>query len=348
MARTGGGVEGKRGRCDPKVTCFGRRWSLAAILLSASLAAPAAQARPALSAGTSTSIALGVSVSDPGRAPALERYVSEVGQKPAVVMWFQSFDEPLYYSDQRTAVDGLGALPMISWEPVQDGRGIPLAQIASGAIDSYLRAAAVAAAAWHRPIFIRFAPEMNLANQPWGPGVEGNTPNAYVAAWRHIVTLFRNSGATNVRWVWAPNVDCGGRCPFDSFYPGDRWVDWAALDGYNYGPINGNEWMSLVETFGSSYDDITALTAKPLMITETASAELGGNKAAWITQAFLYGIPTHLPRVRAVVWWQHDDQGADWRVDSSPAALASFRAVAASPLYSAGASVLAAAIPSGR
>ena len=125
---------------------------------------------------------------------------------------------------------------------------------------------------------------MNLSDNTWGPGVNGNTPEEFVAAWRHVVSVFRAVGATNVLWVWSPNVDCGGQCPFDAFYPGDAWVDWVALDGYNYGPVDDVPWMSMAQIFGPSYDDLTALTTKPLMIAETASTEEGGDKAAWITE----------------------------------------------------------------
>ena len=65
---------------------------------------------------------------------------------------------------------------------------------------------------------------------PWGLGVNGNTARDYVAAWRHLVTVFAEEGASNVRWVWSPNVNPDGYLPFERLYPGDRWVDWLALD----------------------------------------------------------------------------------------------------------------------
>jgi len=276
---------------------------------------------------------LGVSISNPGAPTDLQNYTTAVGRKPAIVMWFQSFDEPLFYPNQLPVVAALGAVPMITWQPSDSGGGsIPLRDIAAGNYDDYLRQAAAAAAGWGKPLFVRFAHEMNLRGSSWGPGVDGNTAADYIAAWRHVVSIFRDAGATNVLWVWSPNVECGGACPFADFYPGDAWVDWVALDGYNYSSIGDVPWMSVSEIFGSSYDHLTELTKRPIMIAETASTEVGGDKAAWITQGLSTDVPARLPRVRAVVWFQRDKE-TDWRVNSSAAALDAFRTVADSPLY---------------
>jgi beta-mannanase len=178
---------------------------------------------------------------------------------------------------------------------------------------------------------VRFAHEMNLAGSPYGPGQNGNTPALFIAAWRHVVTVFRQQGATNVSWVWSPNVNCGGSCPFQAFYPGDQWVDWVGLDGYNYASVDDVPWMTFQQVFGSSYAELTALTSKPLMIAETASTELGGSKATWIEQTFAQ-IPTSFPHIKAIVWFDIDKE-TDWPVNSSPTSLAAYRQVVTSPNY---------------
>ncbi len=68
------------------------------------------------------------------------------------------------------------------------------------------------------------------------------------------------------------------------------------------------------------------------MITETASAEIGGEKANWIRRGFLNEIPQLFPRVSAAIWFDVQKE-SDWRVDSSSASLEAFREVAASSLY---------------
>jgi beta-mannanase len=136
-----------------------------------------------------------------------------------------------------------------------------------------------------------------------------------------------------VRWVWSPNVANGNTTPFSKVYPGDAYVDWVALDGYNWGKTQSwSSWMSFTNVFGPSYSALTRMTNKPVMIAEVGSAEAGGNKAAWIRQSFLQEIPSKFPKVRAVVWFDVNKE-TDWRVNSSSAALAAFKGVAASPRY---------------
>jgi beta-mannanase len=181
-------------------------------------------------------------------------------------------------------------------------------------------------------LYIRFAHEMNLQSSPWGPGRHGNTPERFVKAWRHVVAVFDDAGADNVEWVWAPNVDCEGKCPFEAFYPGDRNVDWLGLDGYNFGPSLGHPWRSFASIFKTSYQKIVNLSRRPVMIAETASAERGGDKAAWIRQGLLSDVPALMPRVRMIIWFDVE-QETDWRIDSSAESLESFRQVVGSRLY---------------
>src|SRR5690242_2571003 len=82
-------------------------------------------------------VALGVSVADPGRPGPLRAYIHAVGVRPASVMWFQGWDQPLYWPSQVTEVDSVGAVPIITWMPTHHGIGIPLAQIAAGRLDRY-------------------------------------------------------------------------------------------------------------------------------------------------------------------------------------------------------------------
>jgi mannan endo-1,4-beta-mannosidase len=152
------------------------------------------------------------------------------------------------------------------------------------------------------------------------------------------VTIFRQRGVNNVEWVWSPNADCAGKCPFSGYFPGNSWVDWVALDGYNYGSVDHAPWYSFNQVFKSSYAKLAALSSKPVMIAETASTGTGGNKAQWIKQAFTT-LPRRYPRIRAVVWFDRD-QETDWRVNSSPASLAAWKAVVASPLYAGSAATL--------
>jgi hypothetical protein len=222
---------------------------------------------------------------------------------------------------------------MVTWEP-WGGRGqvFTLRDIAAGRYDSYIERSAAAAAAWGKPFFMRFAHEMNGDWYPWGRGANGNTPAFYVAAWRHIVRIFRAYGAGNVKWVWVPNQNFSGRFPFRAYYPGDRWVDWVGLDGFNW--ARSPRWQSFTGIFAGSYNAMVRLTSKPIIVAETGSWEHGGSKAKWLRNALDSELPK-FKHVRALVWWSVKDPRGDLRVDSSSPALRALRSAVESPRYAA-------------
>ena len=45
-------------------------------------------------------------------------------------------------------------------------------------------------------------------------------PATFVAAWRHIVHLFRSEGADNVTWLWTVNADTPKSGPIAEWWPG--------------------------------------------------------------------------------------------------------------------------------
>ncbi len=266
--------------------------------------------------------------SDPG---VVDQYAKLTGRMPAIVNYYQSWLSP----DARNLNTGLlreysrrGVTPMISWEP-----DVPDGKILDGSYDTFIQQYARDAAAYRKPTLLRFAGEENGNWNAWSPGVNGNTAETFVAAWRHIHDLFAAEHATNVQWVWAPNIEFEGSVPFASVYPGDAYVDWMGLDGYNWGP-NGDihTWISGYQLFGPSIESLMGLSSKPIMISEIGSTELGGNKPTWIVDWLLHDLPASFPRVRAVVWFDENKE-EDWRVDSSPATLAAYRQVVASPVY---------------
>ena len=83
-------------------------------------------------------------------------------------------------------------------------------------------------------------------------------------------------------WAWCPNVTDtdGGNQATMSYYPGDDYVDWTGVDGYNWGSANG-EWQTFQQSLPHIYP-LLAAKGKPILIGEMASTEVGGDKAAWI------------------------------------------------------------------
>jgi mannan endo-1,4-beta-mannosidase len=285
---------------------------------------------PAVAAGRPP-IALGVYLPDQWKDPSLiDAYAKQVGRKPAIILSYKRWDVKPFYPPELDQIAKRGALPMVSWEPWgSSGKPAKLWAIARGRYDGYVRRSAEMAKAWGKPIMLRFAQEMNGSWAPWERGHVGSTPRSFILAWRHLVSVFRRAGADNVTWVWCPNINTG-HLPFMQYYPGDRWVDWVGLDGFNWGGSIG--WRPFSEIFGGSYEELARRTSKPIVIAETGSGQTGGDKAAWVTSALSQELP-YFERVRAVVWYNAFDR-SDFRIDSSPSALRAFRRGIAQPLYS--------------
>ena len=81
-----------------------------------------------------------------------------------------------------------------------------LSRIIDGDYDQYIKSWAEGIKALGFPIAIRFAHEMNGTWYPWCERTNGNRPGQYVRAWRHVHDIFSEVGATNVTWVWSPNI----------------------------------------------------------------------------------------------------------------------------------------------
>ena len=134
-----------------------------------------------------------------------------------------------------------GRMSMLSWRiAFARGSGCATADaINAGTFDAQLRRQAAAIRSVGRRVLVRFNYEMtsNKENTCFtGFTVKQNYPLAaskYVAAWKHVVDLFRSAGATNVQWVWAPGHRAYAQRIWKQFYPGDGYVDWIGVDYYN-------------------------------------------------------------------------------------------------------------------
>jgi beta-mannanase len=113
------------------------------------------------------------------------------------------------------------------------------------------------------------------------------------------------------------------------YYPGDTYVDWTGVDGYNWGKRNGG-WQSFEEVFAKIYP-LLAAKGKPILIGEMASAEVGGNKAEWI-DAIIPTLHTKYPMIKGLVWFDVNKE-RDWRINSSPATLEAFARAAQDPYF---------------
>jgi mannan endo-1,4-beta-mannosidase len=203
-----------------------------------------------------------------------------------------------------------GAVPLVQIDPT----GISLAAIASGRYDSYLRSFASAVKAHGDRVIVSFGHEMNGHWYSWG--YQHTSPATFVAAWRHVVTVFRAVGARNVTWMWTVNVmHPRGNIPSPApWWPGNSYVNWVGIDGYYYKPT-----WTFASLFGPTIKAIRALTLDPIMISETGATPAAG-KPAKIADLFA-GVRAY--GLLGFVWF-NANRHRDWRV-SGPAASAAFR-----------------------
>jgi hypothetical protein len=229
------------------------------------------------------------------------------------------FEWGMAWPDSRTLDDhAKGRIPMISW------KGTNLADVLSGSQDALIRERARGAAALGFPIFVRWAHEMNGDWYVWG-----RQPAAYVSAWRRIHEIFRQEGADNVAWIWAPSMPQGN---WDAYYPGDDNVDWIGGDNYNWGTCREGSggWRAFTTMF-KDYHDHFAGKGKPMLLTEVGSAEQGGSKGAWLTDA--QAAIKSLPAYRGWIHQQYSDGMCNWKIDSSSSSLDAYRRLAADPYF---------------
>lgn len=316
------------------------------------LALLGASATPAL-ADSSDQVYWGAHIpGTPGDPGMIDAFESAAGNHASLVQWGEAWFHGNSYQAFQTsyfqAVRDRGSIPVLDWGswdhccPESQPR-FQLSTIISGSHDAFIKQWARSAAAWGHPFFLRFDAEMNGWWRPWSEQANGNHPGEFVAAWRHVVDIFRAEGATNATWVWCPNI-VGPRSQLTGLYPGDNYTDWVCMDGYNWGTDRQNDWQTFNQVFGfSQYDggyntyQLLQDTApgKPIMIGETASSENGGSKAAWITDMLTTQLPLNFPMVRALVWfdWNDNDPLLHWPIASSPAARQAFMSGISSPYY---------------
>jgi glycosyl hydrolase family 26 len=191
----------------------------------------------------------------------------------------------------------------------------PLWAIAAGRYDLWIRTYASEVRAFGHPVVIGFAHEMNGGWYPWG-----KQPNAFVAAWRHIVTLFRQQGATNVTWLWTPNTGGANPSVLRRYWPGATYVNWVGIDGYYYHPAD-----RFAQIFAPSIRFVRTLTRAPILLSETAVGTLAGQ--ARLIPDLCAGVGRY--HLRGLIWFdvdQHDPPiHQDWRLEGHPAAIAAFR-----------------------
>lgn len=288
---------------------------------------PSYAVRPRAPRPTTDQVMLGAYLDLHGldQASSLALRRRQLGRDLRIIHWFYDWDDllPARYADVPK-----DAIVLLSWDGVRYDR------VLNGSQDRHLRASAKNLARYGRPIFLRWAWEMNGDWYDWGGPRNGRDPQAFVRAWRHVHDIFVQAGATNVGWVWGPNWQSRPGEPWNDlrhYYPGDEYVDWVGVSGYTDATRLTPD--VLYEDIYQEYAD-----RKPIMIAETGVRRKGGEQSAdWID--LLRQWLDHHRGVGAVVWFDTNthargtDRFTDFRIDRHPAMLAAYQRLAADPRF---------------
>lgn len=245
---------------------------------------------------------------------------------PLYTSWVDDGDTASYlFTDLLPAVVASERTPLLTWEPFippGDAPGDIARRVSTGEYDDYLRGWADSLATYlerthppDEPLYLRFAHEPNGDWYPWHPA----SPETYRRFWRHVhgVVTDRLSDATRVAWGWTVNhVDTGAH-RFEALYPGDEYVDWVGVDGYNWGATRSwSTWSSPADVFEDALDRLRALTDRPCFVPEIGCTSVAADgpdpvrKGEWIQNAVAY---LHDRDVRAICWFNQDKE-TDWAV----------------------------------
>lgn len=269
---------------------------------------------------------------------------SLTGKDLAILMYFVSwtpFDPFLLDDIQKKVPQARQPVIMLTWEPnsgstgcklgFDDGQG-PLRAINSGRCDVYIHEYARSLKARPERFILRLAHEMNIDDSPWWPGRWSQDASAYVAMYRHVRSIFRSEGVSNVEWMWSPNYASNPSTAgnnISDYYPGSGDVDWIGLSGYNWYSTRDQPWRDFASVYDGTLRYLASRYAKPVIIAEVGSVQ-GSNdtdKANWITD--MYNRLSDYPNVRGVVWFDdfaYAQRGQpDFRITTGSADCAKYR-----------------------
>lgn len=198
-----------------------------------------------------------------------------------------------------------GSVPMITWEPWQnlfDEYGTTkdrkvFKRIVEGSYDRYLKRFCQQLIELKKPVYIRFAHEMDNPFYPWS-GTGDNTAEEFKAAWKYIYHYFRQQGAYHVIWVWNPwKADT-----VESYFPGQQYVDWIGVTNLNYGaPGSSFEWMSMEALYKPFHQNPVFRSGIPVMLAEMGSLVAARKQKEWFEAAFK--VKKKYPEIKGFVFF---------------------------------------------
>lgn len=260
---------------------------------------------------------------------SLKEIEKEIGHKFEFVMTYFTFESEFPEKEIRQIYND-GRVMMLTLHPwvYKNTNNVIIPQIIEGRYDDYIKEWAGKIKELGEPVFIRFANEMNGDWDPWCAWFYGKDHDLYIEAWKRVYNLFKEVGANNAYFVWNPHDRSYPNFKWNNphlYYPGDEYVDWIGMTGYNNGTsYDWDQWREFESIYNDIYEEYRKLyPGKPIMITEFSSSEVGGNKEEWIRNAF-EKLEQKYRGIKIAVWFNQVDGKWNYPFDSSPGAKRAF------------------------
>jgi mannan endo-1,4-beta-mannosidase len=240
----------------------------------------------------------------PNYAP-IATFARTIRKQPNIVGYYSGWAQP-FPSSFAQKLHSHHMIPYVQIDPTYAS----VSGIAAGTYDEYLQTYAGSVRDFGHAVVIGFGHEMNAPWYSWGyRHVKAAT---FVAAWRHIVTLFRDEGAQNVTWLWTINTDTPSTRPIAERWPGKAYVTWVGIDGYYTSPHD-----TFSSVFGRTIRQVRKVTKDPVLLSETAVAP-SADRSAKIPDLFS-GLAKY--KTLGLVWFDlQSDHGVlnqDWRIEGN-------------------------------
>lgn len=252
----------------------------------------------------------GAFLADKPSASDIDNFTDAYGKKPFFVMVFTGW-ESFIEEDIIRDIYEKNCVLFVTWEPwyAEKKQAIDYDGLISGKYDEYIISFAEKIKRIEGEVFLRFAHEVNGDWYPWSG--DKLAEDVYIAMTRHLWDIFSRVGADNTKWVFSINWEnIPANNDYYGFYPGDKYVDYIGIDGYNWGNTKSwSRWMSFSEIFKKRYKEVVNRFKKPVIISEFSSSSSGGSKAQWIKDALNYIKETK--EIKAFILFNVDKE-TDW------------------------------------
>lgn len=251
-------------------------------------------------------------------------FEQQVGEKPNMQAVFIGWREP-FPADLALPLKSNSQTLVIFWEQYN----VTLDKIIAGESDEYIAQFAKEVKSFDGDVILSPLHEMNGDWSPWSGVAVGNTPEKVILAFQRIHDVFSENKNANVKWGWVVNhesVPDTKENAIENYYPGDSYVDYVGVDGFNF----GDPWQTYSEIFPPALQKLKIYN-KPIYIFSMASAPASAKapagqgmskKAGWIKDA-LSRINSD-PDIAGWIWF-NENKEKNWLVSSDSDSLQAFK-----------------------